>query len=192
MDTIADLLSGFWTWHTPMSFLAGIGAHHLYCRFWRDRKTPMFTEKSDGSYRFSTRFWAYTAIATLLIVFIGVRTQLTANRVEQQARETTEFSRVTKDCLNQLIVTLKDRTAYNGQIEDLNDRERRAVGSFMVSLSQIPEAWPPRDVDLETRRLMETYFAQVGQIDIDRQAVKTKRAQSPYPEPNCGLDILGP
>ena len=32
-----DLLSGFWTAYTPLSFLSGIGAHHLYCKFWRDR-----------------------------------------------------------------------------------------------------------------------------------------------------------
>ena len=23
---------GFWTWQTPVSFLAGIGVYHLYCR----------------------------------------------------------------------------------------------------------------------------------------------------------------
>ena len=32
-DKIVDLLEGFWTYQTPISFLAGIGAYHLYYRF---------------------------------------------------------------------------------------------------------------------------------------------------------------
>lgn len=32
MSTIVDLLEGFWTYQTPVSFLAGIGVYHLYCK----------------------------------------------------------------------------------------------------------------------------------------------------------------
>lgn len=32
-----NLVSGFWTPYTPLSFFSGIGVHHLYCKYWRDR-----------------------------------------------------------------------------------------------------------------------------------------------------------
>lgn len=35
---ILDWLEGFATWQTPLSFLAGIGVHHLYCRYWREKR----------------------------------------------------------------------------------------------------------------------------------------------------------
>lgn len=35
---LLGLFEGFLTWHTPLSFLAGIGVHHLYCKYVRDRK----------------------------------------------------------------------------------------------------------------------------------------------------------
>lgn len=33
MSAALDLLEGFWTIQTPVSFLAGIGVYHIYCRF---------------------------------------------------------------------------------------------------------------------------------------------------------------
>lgn len=38
VQATADLLGGFATWQTPLSFLAGVGAHHLYCKYWRDKR----------------------------------------------------------------------------------------------------------------------------------------------------------
>lgn len=32
MHVIFDLLEGFWTYQTPISFLAGVGVYHFYCR----------------------------------------------------------------------------------------------------------------------------------------------------------------
>lgn len=51
----------------------------------------MFEKKADGTYRFSRRFWVYTTIATVIICWIGWRTQDTANRVDEQVRYNTEF-----------------------------------------------------------------------------------------------------
>ncbi|AON96846.1 hypothetical protein BI081_gp095 [Mycobacterium phage Tonenili] len=45
-DLVVDLLGGLWTWQTPVSFLAGIGATRLYdfcldtCRRRSKRETP--------------------------------------------------------------------------------------------------------------------------------------------------------
>ncbi|ASZ74655.1 hypothetical protein KHO57_gp080 [Mycobacterium phage Phabba] len=35
---VLDLLGGFATPYTPLSFFSGIGVHHLYCKYWRDRR----------------------------------------------------------------------------------------------------------------------------------------------------------
>jgi hypothetical protein len=45
-QSAVDLLEGFWTPYTPMSFLSGVGVHHLYCKYWRDRP-----EKEEGTTR---------------------------------------------------------------------------------------------------------------------------------------------
>ena len=65
---ILGLFAGFVTWQTPLSFLAGVGVHHLYCKYIRDREKPLYRTKKDGSYGFSSRFWTYTIIATIIII----------------------------------------------------------------------------------------------------------------------------
>lgn len=42
MEWVND--TGFVTWQTPVSFLAGVGAHHLYCKVWRDREKSVQEE----------------------------------------------------------------------------------------------------------------------------------------------------
>lgn len=32
MSAVYEVIEGFWTYQTPVSFLAGVGAYHLYCR----------------------------------------------------------------------------------------------------------------------------------------------------------------
>jgi hypothetical protein len=46
MNTIMETIQGFAVYQTPVSFLAGVGAHHLYCKFWRDRKVDDVQEES--------------------------------------------------------------------------------------------------------------------------------------------------
>lgn len=41
---VLDWLEGFATWQTPLSFLAGIGVHHLYCKYWRERRDDVQEE----------------------------------------------------------------------------------------------------------------------------------------------------
>lgn len=38
MSVLTDLVDGFVNWQTPLSFLAGIGTHHIWVKYWRDRK----------------------------------------------------------------------------------------------------------------------------------------------------------
>lgn len=34
---IGQVIEGFVNWQTPVSFFAGVGLHHIYCKYWRDR-----------------------------------------------------------------------------------------------------------------------------------------------------------
>lgn len=45
MNVLVDLLEGFATWQTPLSFLAGVGVHHLYCKYWRDKRGDRVQEE---------------------------------------------------------------------------------------------------------------------------------------------------
>lgn len=38
LQGLTSWVDGFASWQTPLSFLAGVGAHHLYAKYWRDRK----------------------------------------------------------------------------------------------------------------------------------------------------------
>jgi hypothetical protein len=135
MDSILSFLDGFITWQTPVSFMAGIGIEHLCKRltnFIRDRRSTMFTRKSDGTYRFSTRFWVYSVIATLVIAWIGWRTQMTANEVERQAATTSQFSEDTNKCLTDVVAVLTTRIGYNEVIESL-DKRRQDIWEQLVT-----------------------------------------------------------
>lgn len=49
MDVIRSLLEGFIAWETPLSFLGGVGAHHLYVKYWRDRTRSVFEQNTDDT-----------------------------------------------------------------------------------------------------------------------------------------------
>lgn len=49
MHAIFDVLEGFWTYQTPVSFLAGVGVYHLYCRATHGRIwVKLDDERSSG------------------------------------------------------------------------------------------------------------------------------------------------
>lgn len=88
----------------------------------------MFSKREDGTYSFSVRFWAYSAIATVIICWIGWRTQDTANKVEDQARATAQFANDTNDCLVDVVRVLTTRVGYNDAIATL-DKRRQVIDS---------------------------------------------------------------
>jgi len=46
MVTLVDWLEGFWTIQTPVSFLAGIGVYHLYCKI---RHSDVYEDEADDA-----------------------------------------------------------------------------------------------------------------------------------------------
>lgn len=47
MSVVLDLFGGFWTWQTPVSFLAGVGAYHFYYRLSRKIVIYKVEDKED-------------------------------------------------------------------------------------------------------------------------------------------------
>lgn len=183
MDIIIDVLEGFWTWQTPVSFMAGIGLHHIYCKYCRDREGPMmFKRKADGTCGFSTRFWIYTAVASMLIVFIGVRTQVAADRAEdalaaskQQATEAAAFSVATNDCLAQVISVLTTRVGYNDRIADL-DLRRQAVWEQLVD--DLAKGGNDDGLNMEA---LQRFYAANQTIKADQARLAEEREKNQYP-----------
>ncbi|ACH62083.1 hypothetical protein MYRNA_75 [Mycobacterium phage Myrna] len=137
----------------------------------------MFTKKEDGTYRFSTRFWVYTTIATLIICWIGWRTQDTANRVENQVTTNTAFATATNDCLQQVIDVLTTRVGYSDEIAKLEARRDGALDKLIADL-----ATSQGDPGLNMTALNE-YRATIADVNTDQDELATQREKNQYP--NC-------
>ena len=137
----------------------------------------MFEKKADGTYRFSRRFWVYTTIATLIICWIGWRTQDTANRVENQVQTNTAFAAQTNDCLKQVVDVLTTRVGYNEEIAKLDKRRDTALETLIADLATANNS-AGLNIDALSR-----YRTTIGEIDADSAKLATQREKNQYP--NC-------
>jgi hypothetical protein len=182
MDIIMDLIEGFFTWQTPLSFMAGVGAHHLYAKYIRDREGPhMLTKKTDGTYRYSTRFWVICAVSAMMFGFIGWRTQDTADRVEDQVNFTTAYGFQTNDCLNQLISVLTTRVGYNEEIAKLDARRQQIWEQLVTDLAD-----SEGNTSLN-RGALDRFFEANEGIKSDQAKIAQQREKNQYPD--CSQDL---
>ena len=144
----------------------------------------MFKKKADGSYSYSGRFWTYVVIATLLIGYIGWKTQATADGTTALNKATVDYATRTNDCLNQVIATITDRSTYNDDIAKLNDRRATNISDLIIGLSTAP---PGKD----TGGIIDKYVLTDRAISADSTRLIAERAKKQYPEPNCGLSLPG-
>lgn len=165
----------------------------------------MFKRQDDGTYSFSGRFWVQALIMLLLICAIGFSTQRTANKTEELSRETIAYAEQTNDCLNQLLIALDSRIKFNleldalvGQRASLDDKRFAAWDEFIIGLARISTDLPQSERDRLAAPLVATYLQKIDelrkegdQINRDRQIAIDKRAENPYPAPNCGRDLPG-
>lgn len=93
----------------------------------------MYKRNEDGSLSFTKRFWVYTIIASAIIVWIGYRTQTTADKVEDTTRQTAQFAQDTNNCLADVVDVLTARVGYNEALDAL-DRRRQAVDAQRQSV----------------------------------------------------------
>jgi len=166
-------------------------------------RLTVFKRKNDGTYAFSGRFWAYVVIATLIIGWIGYRTQETADHTEQLAWETQAYAAQTQDCLNQLQSILVKRASYSAQINNLQDqyndnRQRRddAWSTFIIDLAQISTDQPQVERDRQAAPVISKFISDLKKLDDERARIlddRTKalatQADSPIPDPHCGQNV---
>jgi predicted nucleic acid-binding protein len=194
LQSAIDLFDGFLTWQTPLSFMAGVGFHHLYAKYLRDRKgrsRMMFTRNrdDDGEYRLTNRFWVIVAVAAVIVGYIGWRTQQTADQVQDQTQRTEQFAKQTNDCLNQVVGTLKDRTNLNASLDDLVNRRTQIWTNLVVGLAAIDPDMRQPERDVAAKLVLQHFFEANGAIDRERADLLRQRADKPYPEPNCGQEM---
>lgn len=151
----------------------------------------MFKKDENGTYSFSVRFWAYAVIAGSLIIFIGWRTQDTANKVERQARETSQFAAANNVCINQILATIKDRNVYTDRLAVLDGVHNKAVMDLIVNIAKIDPNLRTPERDVVAREVLTKFFVDINKIDKDRADALAQRAANPFPEPNCGLPVPG-
>lgn len=207
MSAFFEPFLGFVAWQTPVSFVSGIGAHHIYCKYWRkggDRRIVV-KNKGDESWTYSARSWAYILIATTLIIFIGWRTQTTADNTEALSKETVEYASQTNYCLNQVVEVLRNRNEIAKELDNLVDQrsevvDRRAAAfhTFILGLTQIPVNQPQSERDRLAKPIIDQFLTDSSQIEsdndkinTDRAAVLINRAAHPYPDPACGHKLPG-
>lgn len=141
----------------------------------------MLTKKSDGTYRYSTRFWVIVAISMMMFGFIGWKTQDTADRVEDQVNFTTAYGFQTNDCLNQLISVLTTRVGYNEEIAKL-DARRQQIWEQLVSDLSLSEG----NGNLN-RAALDRFFEANEMVKGDQAKLAQKKEQNQYPD--CSQDL---
>ena len=151
----------------------------------------MYKENEDGTRSFSTRFWVYTVIATLIIIFIGWHTQDTANKVEATAQATAAYAEANNKCINDLLAILQDRTGNNAKLRDIEDRRQTRFDQFIADVGSISTDQPQAARDAEAAPIIKQYFDDVAALNKEKATVLQAIADNPYPEPNCGQQQRG-
>lgn len=165
----------------------------------------MFRKHEDGTYAFSGRVWIYVVIASVLICFIGWRTQTTADRTEALNRETVDYARQTNDCLAQVTKALAIRADTTKQLDSLVDARSSVIDrrsdvweKFIVDLAQISTDLPQSQRDELAKPIISTFIADDSELDTENAKINTDRASAlayraanPYPDPNCGNKLPG-
>ncbi|ASZ74656.1 hypothetical protein KHO57_gp081 [Mycobacterium phage Phabba] len=136
----------------------------------------MFEKKSDGTYRFSRRFWVYTTIATLIICWIGWRTQDTADRVDEQVAYNSEFVINTNECLQQVVSVLTTRVGYNERIAELDSRRQKVWEQLVANL-----AASDNSAGLNQAALTD-FQKELADINADQAETAKLRAENQYPQ----------
>jgi hypothetical protein len=151
----------------------------------------VFKRDEDGNATgFSTRFWVYTIIASVIICWIGWRTQDTANKVDAQVSNNTAFVEETNHCLRQVVDVLTTRVGYNDQInslarraDDLDLRRQAIWEQLVVDLAN------SNNDDGLNQKALGRFFTANEQIKNDQAALaqaqaelRVEREGSQYPD----------
>jgi len=136
----------------------------------------MFKKDKDGTYSYSARFWAYAVFATVIICWIGWRTQDTANKVERQAAQTAQFANDTNDCLVDVVKVLTTRVGYNDEIANLDARRQMIWDRLVDDLAAADNS-----AGLSLQALTRFREANAA-LKVDQAKLIAQRETNQYPE----------
>lgn len=131
----------------------------------------------SDNYRRRWWFWVYLVIAVVLVAWIGVRTQMTADRQEREAVTAVQFADHTRQCLSDLVDTLRARAAITDAADRANNEQHRVIREMITAVANTP---------LDGKQaILDAYLPQVVQAQQQQEALLNGRAQHPLPDPSC-------
>ena len=134
------------------------------------------SERDDE--RRSRMFWVFLTVAAVLVGWIGVRTQMTADRQEREAQATMQFTDQTRDCLHQLIDVLAARALINENSDRLNNDQHRVLADLITSVAAARG-------EAAYGAVLAEYLPKVVEAQRRQEALLLARAEHPLPNPNC-------
>lgn len=159
----------------------------------------MFKKREGGAASLPSQFWIYIIAASLIVCWIGWKTQTTANRVDDQARQTSQFAKATQDCLNSLAGVLKARALIATQNDEESQIQRNEVALWLRDLLN-----PPPDIAVLQRTnqqdpryqewglaITRKHLDVINKSQAEQERLDTERARHPIPDPSCGAQVPG-
>lgn len=139
--------------------------HHIWT-FWNGHHNRMF--------------WVNIIIGSLLIAYIGVRTEITAKRQERHNIEVVELSAGTRQCLHELIEALAARSYIAQESDRLNNDQHQVLSDMFAALGQANTS--------EARRVvMAEFLPRINQAQQLQENLLLSRSEHPLPDPNCPI-----
>jgi hypothetical protein len=125
-------------------------------------------------------FWVYILIAAAFVGWIGVKTQITANRQESEARTAVAFSEHTRYCLDKLLDTLAVRSEITENSERLNNDQHKALADLITAVSVAANR-----NETDFRAVFNRYLEPVVAAQKRQEELLQARSEHPLPAPDC-------
>lgn len=123
-------------------------------------------------------FWVYLLIAAVVIGWIGVRTQMTADRVEAEAVKTMQFSDQTRECLHELMNALQARAEITENSDRLNNDQHKALADLITAITAARG-------EAAYGQVLAQYLPRVVEAQRRQEALLSERDEHPLPSPSC-------
>jgi hypothetical protein len=195
-DDPFNLLRGFFTFQSLLSFISGVLLTIFYYKVRQCREATV----NKKFYRLSfNRSWIVMGFSLLVILFIGFKTQVTADLAENTSRELKQqvadyqtFSKQTQECLNEITNVYKQRSDLTVANEELSGIERRALADLLIQGSQVPNDLPDAERARQWESLLKKYADTVRPIQDQRTENIQEKKDNPVPDPTCNGMVKPP
>lgn len=123
-------------------------------------------------------FWLNIIIGVMLIVYIGVRTEITASKQERQTVAAVQFSAQTRQCLHGLIDTLAERAKITQESDWLNNNQHKIFGEMLDALAKVNTA-------AERGVVLNKFVPLIDKAQQEQERLLLSRSEHPLPDPTC-------